>query len=65
MDERDRKSEDRDQRSKTDLTLDIRSLISVVPHPSEAVFHLPSVFLKPPTSNLNRLKSHFIDLPPL
>jgi len=55
MDERDRKSEDRDQPSKTDLTLDIRSLISVVPHPSEAVFRRPSVFLKSPISNLNRL----------
>ncbi|MEX1327609.1 MAG: hypothetical protein AB1Z29_12460 [Desulfobacterales bacterium] len=53
MDERDLKSEDKDQRSKTDLTLDIRSLISVVPHPSEAVFHLPSKFLKlPPATRI-------------
>jgi hypothetical protein len=58
MDERDLKPEVRDQRSKTDLTLDIKSLISFVPHPSEAVFRLPSVFLKPPNRNpkpVNRL----------
>ncbi len=54
MNERDLKSEYLDQQSKTNLTLDIRSLISVVSHPSEAVFRLPSMFLKTPATRKDR-----------
>jgi len=52
MDEARGMSDVGDRRS--EIRTDFRPLSSVVPHPSEAVFHLPSIFTLPTTLNVER-----------